>query len=67
MSALSELKWSLVHERPDKSGKCVTYIVDEHGKKIAVSKRRATGEDAYALAEQYAEKYLATHQHADRD
>ena len=63
MSALSDLKWNLVHERPDKSGKCVTYIVDEHGKKIAVSKRRATGEDAYALAEQYAEQYKKENEH----
>jgi hypothetical protein len=54
MSALSDLKWSLVGVRPDKNGKCVTYIVDENGKKIAVSKKRETLEDAYAAAEQYA-------------
>ena len=65
MSALSDLKWNLVHERPDKNGRCVTYIVDAKGNRIAVSKKRQTGEDAYAQAEKYAEKYLSEHPGGD--
>ena len=56
MSALSDLKWKTQHVRPDKDGRTVAYILDENGKRIAVSKTRMTGEEADAMAEAYAEK-----------
>ena len=58
MSALSDMGWSLQYVRPDKDGKTVTYILDEKGKRIAVSKARKTGEEAYAEALEYAEARL---------
>ena len=57
MSALSDLKWNLERVRPDKNGKCLTYIVDAKGMRIAVLKQRTTTDEAEILAEQYAEQH----------
>ena len=59
MSALSDLKWNLERVRLNKNGKCLTYIVNAKGERIAVSKQRTTTDVAEILAEKYAEKYLS--------